>query len=87
MKVRIEFDVYTSDPVDLLKKLQYHCAEDGEVVCMLEELLDSPVWDFGVEVLEFVPEPDEPNDELLAQQELEDFEGLSGFSDPDIERS
>lgn len=33
-----------------------------------------------------VMEDEDGNDWMLEQQELEDYEGLSGFADPDIER-
>jgi len=59
VKVRIEFDVDQVDAVTLLKRLNYHTLEDGEITCTLEEVLDAPVWDCKVEVLEFVPETKE----------------------------
>jgi hypothetical protein len=105
MKVKVEFDVSETDPIKALKEMTYHFT-DGEVIALIEDILDGRAWGAKVEIFEHEnpvdhwemnldEEPDdmflgqqelEDDDMFLEQQELEDYEGLSGFSNPDIER-
>jgi len=92
MRVKVEFQVSEDDPIKVLKDMVYHFS-DGEIIALIEDITDGRAWGAEVEVLEhenptdhWEMNLDEPVEPDVEQQALEDYEGLSGFSNPDIER-